>query len=400
MRFCSLTREAVDVVKQGIVDIERLGATGSYGATIRENGAAFQYEIGNWDAADAWARESRRMVRSGPNAWRYHIATTVGLGVARDQPDISGRLDRFADLLEGRPVEGQYQGAYALAAAEHAIWKRRPGEAIDTIESSLSLLSDHWFPYFLAQMHAMAVRALADLAELARAERIPADVVSSHVDRIDGHVERIRGLIAAHAREEAGCGTLYAALHAAEAERTRALGTPDPDAWSVAVDGWACADRPYQAAYSRYRLAEALLERGDRSPAREPLAAAAGWARAQGARPLLGAITSLARRSRTEIDGVGIPGSAGAGVGDAAPLDPSSPGPDANRFGLTAREREVLSHVAAGLTNRQIAERLFISESTAGVHVSNILGKLDAATRTEAAAIAHRLGLDEVAVEV
>ena len=179
MRLCSLTREAVDVVQDGIVDIERLGATGSYGATIRENGAAFQYEIGNWDAADAWARESRRMVRSGPNAWRYHIATTVGLGVARDQPDISGRLDRFADLLEGRPVEGQYQGAYALAAAEHAIWKRRPGEAIDTIELSLSLLSDHWFPYFLAQMHAMAVRALADLAELARAERIPADVVSS-----------------------------------------------------------------------------------------------------------------------------------------------------------------------------------------------------------------------------
>ena len=159
MRLCSLTREAVDVVKDGIVDIERLGATGSYGATIRENGAAFQYEIGSWDAADAWGRESRRMVRPGPNAWRYHIATTVGLGVARDQPDISGRLDRFADLLDGQPVEGQYQGAYALAAAEHALWKRRPGEAIDTIESSLSLLSDHWFPYFLAQMHAMGVRA-------------------------------------------------------------------------------------------------------------------------------------------------------------------------------------------------------------------------------------------------
>jgi DNA-binding NarL/FixJ family response regulator len=54
---------------------------------------------------------------------------------------------------------------------------------------------------------------------------------------------------------------------------------------------------------------------------------------------------------------------------------------------------EVLSLVAAGRTNRQIGTELFISEKTAGVHVSNILGKLGAGGRTEAAAIAHRLGL-------
>jgi DNA-binding NarL/FixJ family response regulator len=60
---------------------------------------------------------------------------------------------------------------------------------------------------------------------------------------------------------------------------------------------------------------------------------------------------------------------------------------------LTARELEVLSLVAAGQTNRQIGERLFISEKTASVHVSNLLGKLGAAGRGEAALIAHRLGL-------
>ena len=69
----------------------------------------------------------------------------------------------------------------------------------------------------------------------------------------------------------------------------------------------------------------------------------------------------------------------------AAPADP---------FGLTAREREVLALVAEGYTNRRIADELFISESTAGVHVSNILGKLGVDSRTEAAAIAVRLGLD------
>ncbi|YCK42620.1 response regulator transcription factor [Actinomadura sp. ATCC 39365] len=61
--------------------------------------------------------------------------------------------------------------------------------------------------------------------------------------------------------------------------------------------------------------------------------------------------------------------------------------------GLTERERDVLVLIAEGLSNRQIAAWLHISPSTAGVHVSHILAKLGAATRTEAAAIAFREGL-------
>jgi DNA-binding NarL/FixJ family response regulator len=62
-------------------------------------------------------------------------------------------------------------------------------------------------------------------------------------------------------------------------------------------------------------------------------------------------------------------------------------------YGLTRREREVLPLLVQGFTNRQIADALFISENTAGVHVSNILGKLGASTRTEAATIAVRAGI-------
>ncbi len=60
---------------------------------------------------------------------------------------------------------------------------------------------------------------------------------------------------------------------------------------------------------------------------------------------------------------------------------------------LTRREREVLCLLAVGATNRAIASRLFISPKTASVHVSRILTKLDASTRTEAAALAHASGL-------
>jgi DNA-binding NarL/FixJ family response regulator len=60
--------------------------------------------------------------------------------------------------------------------------------------------------------------------------------------------------------------------------------------------------------------------------------------------------------------------------------------------GLTPREQEVLALVAQGRTNRQIAEELFITGKTASVHVSNILSKLGAANRGEAAAMAHAAG--------
>jgi DNA-binding CsgD family transcriptional regulator len=60
---------------------------------------------------------------------------------------------------------------------------------------------------------------------------------------------------------------------------------------------------------------------------------------------------------------------------------------------LTAREREVVALLAEGLTNNQLAQRLFISPKTAAVHVSNILMKLNLSTRAEAAAWAVRRGL-------
>lgn len=62
-------------------------------------------------------------------------------------------------------------------------------------------------------------------------------------------------------------------------------------------------------------------------------------------------------------------------------------------FGLTPREQDVHQLVAAGHTNRRIAEELYISPKTASVHVSNILAKLGVSSRGEAAALAHRLRL-------
>jgi two-component system, NarL family, nitrate/nitrite response regulator NarL len=79
-------------------------------------------------------------------------------------------------------------------------------------------------------------------------------------------------------------------------------------------------------------------------------------------------------------------------VGSAGQAEPEGEHP--LLAALTPREREVLALVAAGRTNRQIGEELFMSEKTASVHVSRILAKLDVSTRGEAGAVAHRLGLE------
>ena len=60
---------------------------------------------------------------------------------------------------------------------------------------------------------------------------------------------------------------------------------------------------------------------------------------------------------------------------------------------FTPREQEVLAMLYEGMSNKEIGSRLFITESTAGVHVSNIMMKLGAKSRAEAAALAHRMGL-------
>ena len=64
-----------------------------------------------------------------------------------------------------------------------------------------------------------------------------------------------------------------------------------------------------------------------------------------------------------------------------------------SELGLSARESEVLALVAAGRTNGQIAEELFISPKTASVHVTHILDKLGVSSRIEAAMLAARAGL-------
>jgi DNA-binding CsgD family transcriptional regulator len=154
---------------------------------------------------------------------------------------------------------------------------------------------------------------------------------------------------------------------------------PNPSRGRRPATAWERLERPPLAAYCRWRQAEALVTAGaSRAEASERLRQAHAVAARIGAKPLAGQLELLAKRARLEL---------------ASP-DAGSPGRKQGLeeiLGLTPREAEVLTLLARGYTNREIAATLVISVRTAGVHVSHILRKLGAPNRLEAAAIAHRL---------
>lgn len=144
--------------------------------------------------------------------------------------------------------------------------------------------------------------------------------------------------------------------------------TPEEAAerWNAVREAFEGLGDPYESARSSTRLAAVLLARGDDARVPPLLDEARAVAERLGARPLLAEIQHLAPRSKR---------------------------PERQESDLTPREREVLQQVAAGLSNGEIGSRLFISTKTVSVHVSNILAKLEATGRTEAASIARRRGL-------
>jgi DNA-binding CsgD family transcriptional regulator len=236
---------------------------------------------------------------------------------------------------------------------------------------------------YVARLYARGICAYADVAELARARGD-----SGRVAGIEGAaasaIERFDAMLQSDNFPDGDPPPSSLAHRAVvEAETSRLRGRSDADSWKQATERWTDLEEPLELAYAEWRLAEALLLAGAaRGEASSVLSRAADTAREVGAVALLAQIASLARRARVPLSG-------------AVATEASDP-PE-QRFGLTDRELEVLALLAEGLTNREIGERLFMSEKTASVHVSRILTKLDVRGRVEAATMAQRLGLAQTA---
>jgi DNA-binding CsgD family transcriptional regulator len=257
------------------------------------------------------------------------------------------------------------------------LWAHRPADALGRILHVPGGIDEASYRGFTAPILTTALWACGDLADAARAERDSArEAVAQGAarDLVERHEAMRPDPFAPHPYHVTA--TAYGATWAAEL--TRVEGLSDPDAWANAAAAWTGLGRPYRTAYAQWRQAVALLATGHTADAgrclRDAAAAAATHA------PLLAEIRSLARLARLTLHHE-------ESSADSAQLSQPTP------YGLTPRETAVLRLVADGLTNTQIGTRLFISEKTASVHVTNILRKLDVKNRAHAAALAQRAGL-------
>ncbi len=382
-RNCGDIRGAVQTVSEGAAVAEEMGLTWTYGSFLRSNAINYCFDLGEWDEARRWAEESVAIQPPGAAQRRYGLAHWVHLLVATGDERADPLLGELRSLLEGFPVEIQFHTPLRVAVAEAALWRSDPEAALASVHQGLRETEDRQWPRYQLRLFRVGMRAAADLAEVARAKRDGAGeqaAVHAGEELWDAVQPAIGSAMAG--RHGLDADENEAELATVEAERVRLVHGSAVTAWADAADRWRARENPYLAAYCAWRQAEALLGEGDRAAAATALTEAYRVASGLGARPLAASVEALATRSRIELS-----------IDAQAVSAPPAPAAREDPFGLTRRERDVLPLLVKGRTNRQIAEELFISENTAGVHVSNILGKLGAATRTEAAGIAAKLGL-------
>ncbi|MEF9885565.1 helix-turn-helix transcriptional regulator [Streptomyces sp. P9-A4] len=364
------SREAVEVSDEGIRLARSYGLVDSVG-WVEANRAESLVSLGRWEEAQ---EASERLLRSATSTKPRGSAflRLAQLTAARGELDTArGHLADARAVYGTRDPIPQYtlpmaQIEIAVAAAEGRVTEVRALLAAAEQAGFPPGTHRYGWPLVLSAATAEADSRGLPAADEGRAEALDA------IRRCVRSLAAPAPVWAAHARQ-------------VSEELARAEGRESALRRAETVAAYESLERPAELARARHRLADALLvEGGRREEAAALLREAHATASRLGARPLREDVELLAARARLSL----TPEKRSAVAAD--------PGEDG--FGLTPREQGVLRLVAAGRTNRQIAEELFISPKTASVHVSNILAKLGVAGRGEAAALAHRLHLLDTAL--
>jgi DNA-binding CsgD family transcriptional regulator/tetratricopeptide (TPR) repeat protein len=343
-----------------------------FGIESRVLATLTRYYLGDWDASLAHCSVGGQ----APPPLGEAMLVAARLAVLAGRGELSA-LVLLPHLAEWRPRESMV-AVQMLAAADLYAYAGEPNKALELLDTIAAELVELWQqPLLPAQIRlsGLALGILSDsVAGLSQTDRRAA------VERGERYVAAAKAVVTDNEQSARHVGVEALAWDCrldAEWNRLRWLAGIDAPSLETNIAGWQAAltafdyGDQYEQARCRSRLATVLSAAGQSAEAAEQVERATVTARALGAVPLLKALGTLR------------PGKSAEASSSTA----------ATRPGLTAREIEVLGLLELGRTNRQIAQQLYISEKTVSVHVSNILAKLGAHSRTEAAAIGRRDGL-------
>ena len=375
-------REAAQAASEGLELAVRAGLTRTSFSFLIANQAESLLRLGQ-------CAETDRLTAQALSAQPEGLYGTALFKLRAELAAMRGRYDDAAGELEaGRRAMGdttdvQFTQPIRYVEAMIALGRGDLPAARDAVAAGLAGGTPRAVRYAWPLVW-LGMRVEADEATRCRDRREEVPAQSAHRC---AELARTAAQLATPAPPWRGYQALVSAEHAraAGAEHARAAGTDQAAAWSQAATAWQDAEEPYPLAYALLRLAEAHCAAGERQRAAEPVQQAHALAARIGAAPIAAEAAALARRARLSLDPAIAPRE------EPAPRA-EEPADELARFGLTEREREVLLLVAAGRSNPEIAQALFISAKTASVHVSNILAKLGVRGRVEAAAVVHRLG--------
>lgn len=389
--------EGLQVDMEALAAARRVGLELRFGAGLRASAGDILLRAGRWDEAEAMIREGLEFDDGDRSGSLYLRATLVMLRAARGQREaMAAELDELIVSAEG-DIDPDVRAYVLQARAEAALVDGRPADALDAIEAALTEFVESDEVFLVAPILVVGMTAAADLADGGRAFRDEARVARARTAG-DAIMAQARALFAAAIGDVASTRSVAAAAAMVDAEGSRLGGASDPVLWATTAAAWDAVPMPFPAARSRARAAEALLMvRGPRDAATGYLREAYVSAVALGAEPLRMEIEAVAGRARIDLGGRDTAATPDAASPEAT-TEAATRGP-AEILGLSAREWEVLELVAAGRSNGEIAEALFISPKTASVHVTHILNKLGVNNRVEAATIAVRVGANEPADE-